>query len=416
MPSNDFVSICILGRQPELGIAELESLLGADAIMPLGSEAVLVNIPAQDIPLHRLGGTIKVCKLLTFLPFTDWQSVSGHLLDNIEQHLQFIPEGKIRLGLSCHGLNSSVRAINATGLALKRVIRANGRSVRVVPNKTMGLNSAQILHNQLTGPTGLELVAVRDKNRTALAQTVNIQDIEAYAARDQKRPKRDARVGMLPPKLAQIIINLAVNESSVISYPLSEKEQTTDNGQLTTMRHTVVLDPFCGTGVLLQEAMLMGYDGYGTDIEDRMIEYTNANLEWLSSQFALSGKYYVEAGDATIFRWTRPFSAVATEAYLGQPLSRLPGPARLKQLAGECDQIFERFLRNLSTQVSPGLRLCVAVPAWKTPNGFWHLPSLDRLEKIGYTRTSFVHTNAGELMYHRPGQIVARELVVLTKN
>lgn len=70
--------------------------------------------------------------------------------------------------------------------------------------------------------------------------------------RDYGRPARDARVGMLPPKLAQIMLNLSVKD---------EKSGT-------------VLDPFCGTGVLLQEAALAGFDFIGSDIEPRMVEMT----------------------------------------------------------------------------------------------------------------------------------------------
>jgi hypothetical protein len=40
---------------------------------------------------------------------------------------------------------------------------------------------------------------------------------------------------------------------------------------------------------------------------------------------------------------------------------------------------------------------------------------LDSLEDLGYTRRSFVHSGNDELIYHRVDQIVARELVVVTR-
>src|SRR6185503_16098722 len=103
-----------------------------------------------------------------------------------------------------------------------------------------------------------------------LAQTLFVQDIEAYGARDQARPARDARVGMLPPKLAQIILNLSAG-------PLRPAAP-----QLERLR---ILDPFCGTGVILQEALLMGYSVLGTDIEPRMADYSKRNLRWLYEKF-----------------------------------------------------------------------------------------------------------------------------------
>ena len=56
---SDFNSLCILGRQPALGLAELESLYGAESLKPLPA-AVLLSLPADKIEFKRLGGTIKL--------------------------------------------------------------------------------------------------------------------------------------------------------------------------------------------------------------------------------------------------------------------------------------------------------------------------------------------------------------------
>jgi len=66
--------------------------------------------------------------------------------------------------------------------------------------------------------------------------------------------------------------------------------------------------------------------------------------------------------------------------------------------------------------VSPvGFRLCLAVPAWQTGRNFKHLPLLDQLTDMGYNRVSFVHAGGNDLIYHREGQIVGRELVTLIR-
>src|SRR5690606_13809866 len=127
-------------------------------------------------------------------------------------HSRRMPEGKMTLGLSVIGLNISAKRLLATGLEIKKAIKQTGRNVRLVPNKTSELNAAQVRHNKLTSPTGWELVFIRNGKKTEVVQTVKVQDIDAYTKRDRGRPKRDAFVGMLPPKLAQIIINLAAGE------------------------------------------------------------------------------------------------------------------------------------------------------------------------------------------------------------
>lgn len=381
-------SLLILGRQPEIGIAELESLFGNDAITVIGRGGVLLGKDPAEVPFERLGGSIKLAEVITTLPSSQWRDIEPRLEDLLNNVLSGLPDGKIKLGLSTFGIKVSSRELGAAGLSLKKQVKSTGRSVRVVPNKSPALNSAQVLHNQLTGETGIELVIARHGQKAVIARTRAEQDIEAYARRDQNRPARDAKVGMLPPKLAQIIINL-VNPGP---------------GE-------TILDPFCGTGVLLQEALLMGYYAYGTDVEPRMIEYTQKNLKWLIGP----AKQRLEVGDATSHSWSQPLDAVAGETYLGKPLTSLPPRDVLDKIMAECDAIHEKFLVNIGSQITPSTRLCLAVPAWRTKTGFLHLKTLAKIEQLGYTRKKFVHVRDEDLIYHRPDQTVARELVVLEK-
>ncbi|MGI9027649.1 MAG: hypothetical protein ACR2FM_02265, partial [Candidatus Saccharimonadales bacterium] len=226
--------LCILGRQPAIGLAELESRFGPADFQPLNNDIAQLETDQDIAVFTQIGSTQKVAKLLTYLDTTDWNKALRAVQKSLPDHLQYIPEGKVTIGLSTYGFNASAQQVNAAALSLKKVIKQAGRSARVVPNAEATLNTAQVIHNKLTSPNGLELMLVRDKNRTVLAQTVWVQDIDAYRQRDQERPMRDARIGMLPPKLAQIILNLAVGD-------LEQDEIS-------------VLDPFCGTGVLLQEA------------------------------------------------------------------------------------------------------------------------------------------------------------------
>lgn len=385
-------SIAILGRQPALGLAELESLCGGDNIQPIGENAALLNFEVNDIAFRRLGGTIKLALVLMVLETTDWNKIEQYLEKVVIEHSGYLPDGKMTLGLSVYGIAVKPARINATGLQLKKIIKSSGRSVRVVPNKTSELSSAQVLHNNMTGERAWELLFVRHGNQTYISQTTAVQDIDAYAARDQARPKRDAKVGMLPPKLAQIIVNLARPASNA-----------------------TLLDPFCGTGVVLQEALLMGYEAYGTDLEPRMVEYSKTNLVWLSSRYNLEpSTYKLSVGDATNYKWQN-FDNIAAETYLGRPFSALPSPQILNDVMQDVDTIHRKFLKNVASQTKSGFRMCIAVPAWKTPHGFRHLKMLDSLEEIGYTRLSFAHVRNQELVYHRPEQIVGRELVVLIR-
>lgn len=387
-----------MGRQPAIGRAELESILGAEHIERVGDFAVALDIPPADIPFDRLGSSVRLAKPVGLIKGKKtWPDVSRAAIKQLPSLLDYLPvDGKVKLGVSVFGLEVPLNSLLRTGLELKKACKKAGRSARVVPNTEPALNTAQVLHNQLTGDLGVELLFIGSGEDVYVAQTLAIQDIDAYTRRDRGRPKRDARVGMLPPKLAQTIVNLGV-------------------GQLEPSAGHAVLDPFCGTGVVLQEALLMGFGAYGSDLEARMIDYTRTNLEWLATHGAVSTPT-LEVGDATEHAWQQPFSAVACEAYLGRPLSTWPDPAALREIIGTCNAITEHFLKNIATQVPRGMRLCLAVPAWQSPNGrIHHLPMLDQLENLGYNRVSFSWAQNKEMVYRRPEQLVARELLVIIR-
>ena len=408
-------SLIILGRQPALGIAELESIYGAARIEPVSNQAALAHIEPADVAFARLGSAVKLCKYLTTLDTTNWKDIEKYLIQTSVERAPTVPEGKMHLGLSVYGLNVSPQSLLATGLRLKKAIqRETSKSVRLVPNKTADLNAAQVLHNKLLGETGWEFVAVQRGHQTLLGQTVDVQAIDAYAARDHGRPKRDAKVGMLPPKLAQTIVNLAVGDTD-------------------PLYGAVVLDPFCGTGVVLQEATLMGFDVYGSDLDPRMVDYTDKNLMWLLGQPGMPVRYSpeqalppadkpgwryfrLEQGDATTHCWSPSPNFVASETYLGRPFTSAPTPEVLAQTISECNTILKKFLQNIHDQLSTPARLCIAVPAWQVkPGQFRHLPLIDQLEELGYNQIRFEHVPANELLYYRPDQLVARELLVITR-
>lgn len=390
-------SLFILGRQPAIGRAELESILGADHIQPLSPSVVLSDVAASEVNFGRLGSSVKLAEQIGILSKPTMSSLHVQLNKLVLECAETITEGKVQLGISAYDIKTSPQQLVAIGLNLKKALRKAGYSVRLTPNQEKDLSSAQVLHNHLTGERGIELILARHGSDIVVGRTVAVQDITAYAKRDQERPKRDAFVGMLPPKLAQTIINLAVSDNP-------------PSGSFT------VLDPFCGTGVVLQESLLMGYGAYGTDLETRMVDYSTKNLAWLHEKYDTPAKTPLEVGDATTHTWKPAPSAVACEAYLGHPLSNWPRPEKLRDIIGTCNVIIEKFMRNIGDQVPAGTRLCLAIPAWKSPEGkIFHLPLLDHLEKIGYNRVSFEHSSEQELVYYRPDQIVARELLVITR-
>lgn len=362
--------LAVLGRQPKLSLAELESLFSD--VTPLG--LTLATFTSTDIPsISRLGGTIKLAQEISEKP-------EKYLLD-----LNF--DGKIVFGISDYFKGANARKTQSLALKIKRVLKTNGKSVRVLENKDAVLSSATVFHNQLSEKPG-HIEFIKYGNRWFVL--TGVQNINAYRDRDQGRPARDAKVGMLPPKLAQILINLCG--------PLEAGSR--------------ILDPFCGTGVVLQEALLMGYSVYGTDASERMIEYSDKNLAWLNKK----SDSLVEVGDATNYEWQPPIDAVASETYLGPPMSEPPVEIKLKTVEQECRGIIVGFLKNLAKQIKKDTPVVIAVPAWLRPDGsYYRLRLLDEFEKLGYNVVKYKNLSQRDLLYHRDGQVVAREIIVLRK-
>lgn len=192
----------------------------------------------------------------------------------------------------------------------------------------------------------------------------------------------------------------------------SAREKSSD--QLMRRR---ILDPFCGTGTLLQEAALLGFAVYGTDLSEKMIRYSRDNLNWLQESHRLRFDWYLHEGDAMTTTWQQPIDAIACETYLGQPFSAPPSPAKLTEVRGNCNHIVSAFLRNLAPQLTPGTSLCIAIPAWRDARGqFTHLPLIGQLQSLGYRHRTLVHVRDQDLIYYRENQVVARELLLLEKS
>ena len=362
--------LAVLGREPELSIAELESVFGGfGKVKQIAPNLSLFE--SENMPdIHRLGGVLKIAQKMKKKPL---------------DYLSELADGKITIGISDYTKGASKKSAILEAMKLKKILVRHGKSVRVVMGDTAVLSTATSLHNGLgtKNPRKCEFIKFKDD----WYLVIGVQDIDAYARRDQGRPARDAKVGMLPPKLAQILINLCG--------PLKPG--------------SVILDPFCGTGVLLQEALLMGYFVYGTDINERMIEYTEKNLNFLKFK-----NYKLGVGDATKFRWEGKIDAVACEGYLGKPMSKIPSEMELKEQKQECSSIILGFLKNLVGQISVGVPVVIAVPAWLREDGkYSRLQILDEISNLGYN----VENKSREgLLYYRDGQIVARDVIILRKD
>lgn len=369
----------ILGRQPELGLAELECLLGPKQLAPFGRTSAISD---RKIELGRLGGSQKLGRVIYRGPARDINEAPIDLSPLVKK------SGKTTFGLSYYGLRATNRFVVKAGATMKKRLKTTGSVRFVAPSQGLALTAAQVKFNSLLRG-GFELLIVVDQQQMVVAVTEDIQDIDWYAARDYARPTRSAKVGMLPPKLAQVMVNTTVSD--------------------------LVFDPFCGTGVVLQEALLLGRQAGGSDLSLDMVAASQDNLKWLGTKVHDLKSWTVTQGDALSIKLP-PDCAIVSEGYLGPNQSSKPTLSAIKPIKNQLLELYTGALASWQGQLKAGSQITITCPAWNSQKGLVGLGLVDRLPDLGYTLKRFKHVPSDSLIYRRPDQFVGRQLLVMTIN
>lgn len=314
-------------------------------------------------------------------------------------------------GFSAIGLDNYY--VTDLAKSLKRLLRDQGTKIQFIlpQGRRPQLNAAQVIFNHLLEAPHHEFTVVKTVQGYILAKTIAIQDIQAYELRDTRRPSRDPKVGMLPPKLAQMMLNIAASEA-----PAREA------GPLR------IYDPFCGLGTLLQEGWLEGYQMLGSDSGDRMLQGSHKNLEWLAQHFPtnkeLEPKLFRHNATAPIKR-KFTIDALVTEPFLGKPISTPLPDSELNDRFNELGKLYHLTLRQIKTTLRKEGVVLIALPAFRQKpysDSFHLFPEtfLDAIGRIGYRRlqllpeelSTSIPTTRGSFIYARPAALIGRELTL----
>lgn len=384
----------ILGRNPDISLAEVESLYSADSISSIETHSALVEEPGT-VNIDIMGGTVKIADLIGAVGINELDKVVK-LLTAEDLWPESKLSGKHNLGVSLYG-NVPLEPAKVTTELKKRFKKAVDGSIRTVPNKQADLSSGSVINNGLVKVKGCELILARHGDDILIAKTTAVQNLKRYQMRDRFDDLSDGKVGLLPSRLAQILLNLGLSDSS-------------------SDQKTVVLDPFCGNGIVLQEAIIRGNDCIGSDIASRMVDITSKRIELISRKFQPKGKVLnLTSLDATNANWDT-FSAVVSELDLGDALTNYANEDRIVRLRQKADDLTLKFLINLRNQLSEGQYICLALPAWrrhKTDSNPIGLTVVDQLSDLGYNRVNFQSVSDQRLVYMRPDQYTAREIILI---
>lgn len=406
------------GNNPNLSYAELWSVNQRlqEPLHTIRYENKLILADSEDATsiAAELGGIIRVCEIQpdVEIPKRDDPSeladeiVAG--LHSSELFAEMMQGEKVTFGLSALGVSPNQKDFFATtnklvSARLKDKIKEQGHGVRFVPPKfpkDVQLSSVQVAKNHLLDK-GCEFVLVVNENKITVARTIWVQPFDDYSFRDFGRPNRDDKSGMLPPKLARMLINLA-----------RTKETKT------------ILDPFCGSGSILMEAGLMGLQATGSDISEKAVEDTHQNTAWLQQHVKeYQGNVQTIEGDVRdLHNLFEPlyFDACATEPFLGHPHSRPIPEQQFIKWSEELLKLYRRALGEIRTVCIPGARVIFIMPRFKIHNKPepGALQILADLKFLGYTILDPMNgfeptTKRASIVYSREKQAVQREIFIL---
>src|SRR3989339_499007 len=381
----------ILGLHPELSLAELETVTKSKVDKSSDQVAIFESDADFDNLQKTLGGTQKLGEVLGSVK--DAQEIEDHLLAVLNNQ---VGDNKLRFGISVYDLGDTRRTkeiqkyMHKLGITLKKSVKESGRSARLVTSNEPTLSTVVVAKNKLT-KNGIEFVILVDESEIQIGVTKTVQDFDDWSHRDYERPGRDARSGMLPPKLARMMVNLAGVEP----------------------QNSYLLDPFCGSGTILMEASILWFDNViGSDISKRAIEDTRDNLDWLESEgyrVADNSLICASATDLTEHLDKNSVDAIVTEPFLGNPRQGKERVQDIEHAIEALAELYDSAFAELDKILKPGGKMVIASPVHYANEQEFHVPTIEILENLGYT------LEHNPILYKREGQFVGREILVFKK-
>lgn len=394
-----------LGNHPTISLAELRAFVPDFTVRRMIGPAIAIFDTAQTLSNKDLDAWGGIFMMAQELPGSHSIKDVPELLHKTVSNVK----GKVTFSIRSSGVDK--RAIHNLYRDCKKKLTGNSIPTRYIGNEMKPAVSVQ-LHQEglITGKNGAEIVLLGDDEDSFLwvGRTIAAQDPNAYTKRDMEKPVRDTRAGLLPPKLAQIMLNLG--------YWVAHQQNPSLKKKIN------VYDPFCGTGVIPIESLIRGWPIWASDLSVKAVNGCEKNLDWIRKEMKILKKDVaseVWKHDATkTFDLPVTPDVIVTETMLGPALADRPNSKDAAKYRVECDDLEIAFLQNVA-QSLPGVPVVATFPCWYLKTGPIFLEKVwKKLSDIGFEAVlpqgspsdSPEHPS---LIYRRTEQFVGREIVIL---
>jgi tRNA G10 N-methylase Trm11 len=278
---------------------------------------------------------------------------SSGLIDNMHK----TATGKTVFGVSVYCKEGSLRLVSRSiqrfvGSAVKRELAGYGKKSKFMgfsrERKQPQLSHIEVLKKNFV-ENKAEILFCVGKKQTFVATTIAVHNPFEFQKRDVNKPVQ-RKIFAIPPRLARIMINLAACTEG-----------------------KVLLDPFCGVGTILQEALLAKAKAIGVDINRWCVEATRRNMEWLKDEYALeNAEHRVLQGD--VHRLSQKIGleqvdCIATEPDLGPALHQVPTTSYAMRIAEKLEPLYYGLLEEAYNVLKSEGRLVLVSPYIKPRSG-----------------------------------------------
>jgi tRNA G10 N-methylase Trm11 len=331
----------IFGRNPKLSLAEIISYFSCRTIpyIPHASDQdfLILEITGKFNP-HKvaqdLAGTVKIGKI--YIKSAEKDHVP-HLLQ--EEVFYWEDTKSITFALSSYGTQINEQYFQTI---FKNMFKeAKQKASLKKPNPSA-------LCNALQRNNFIDIVVCKTDSDYYIGRTIAANDIKQNKRRYEQRPHVDESIGS-SIRFSRILVNLS---------QLSK-------GKL--------LDPFCGIGTVVQEALMLGFEVVGSELLKDRVQQCKQNLGWISQQYSIpKTKYEIYHSDIRKLDEIIPrtsIDTVVTEPELGPLLKTIPNFHEAQSIIKSLENLYESTFQIVNLILKSQGTFVMVLPQIITSNG-----------------------------------------------
>ncbi len=375
-----------LWREFKLSIAEIYAVFpNIKIIFSHPSVLMVENISETELleNAKKLWGTIKIIQV---------KEVHGDTQEILENHIDFSNyEGKFHYAINTFGEKKNTKDFLKIS---KQVIKSHGFNPRFINADGKNIPSVAIIKEALVKRKS-DFNFIYGDEKVFFGKTIWVQDIYGYSNRDYGK-QRDMNIWMLPPKLAQMMINIS--------------------------GWKMIYDPFVGLGTVLIESVYMGNSKvFWSDLNPRMVETAHKNIENLKKDFSFTSEIFTQNAKY-IHEITQNLEnfCIVSEWYLWEVMTKNNiSFERIQKQREKLVDLYEWFFSWLQKLNFKG-NIVMSFPFWEMKWKYFYFEEI--YDIIGkYTNIlpllpenlDISSTKSGSLLYKRDSQLVGREIFTL---